>query len=83
MTKIEIIFINIMVILFYKVKKLSFLDVEIAIGKENGKYYVQTTDTKEDTYHSESIVEDTTRERAYAIAKKYSKKYSLPIQIWN
>lgn len=57
--------------------------VAVAIGEENGKYYVQTTDRKTHTYLSEGIQDNlTSREHALAIAKLYIDKYDLQLEDW-
>ena len=67
--------------------KLNTIDnklVGIAVGKENDKWYVQTTDVKSDTYLSESIQENLEDvDHALAIAKIYHEKYNMNIVIWS
>lgn len=71
---------------FFKYKKLETTDnnlVELAVGKENRLWYVQTTDKQCDTYLSEGIIEGLdTKEKAMKVAKKYAKKYGMDIQEW-
>lgn len=67
-------------------KKLETTDnklVGIAVGKENGAWYVQTTDIGEDTYLSEGIAEGLTKDEAFSLANKYIKKYGFELQEWS
>lgn len=57
--------------------------VELAVGYENG-WYVQTTDTHEETYLSCAIVEGLeTKEQALEIAQNISDITGINIQVWN
>lgn len=58
--------------------------IQIAVGIENGEWYVQTSDTGADTYYSESIDEGlATKDEALAIANHYAKYYDLEVVVWD
>jgi hypothetical protein len=57
--------------------------VGVAIGNENDKFYVQTTDVGVDTYLSEGIQEGLdSKEHAIAIANIYMVKYDFNFYDW-
>ena len=54
--------------------------VAIAVGYENGRWYVQTIDLNEDMYLSEEIQEDlNSKEHALAIAQLYIDEYNFEL----
>lgn len=67
-----------------KIQTTDSMLIGIAIGEENGKWYVQTTDLLSDTHLSETIEEDLEcKEHAVAIAMLYVKKYQLKFFDWS
>jgi len=64
--------------------KIARDNIKLAIGKENGWWYVQTTDKRKGTYYSITIEEGLQTEmEAFAIANHYAKKYGFEIEYWN
>lgn len=58
--------------------------LEIAVGIENGKWFVQTTDKLRKTYLSSEIAEELdTKEQAMDIARNISFITGMKIQEWN
>ena len=58
--------------------------IAIAVGVEDDKWYVQTTDTGSETYYSERIEYGlNTKEEALAIANHYAKQYDLEVIVWD
>lgn len=58
--------------------------INIAVGIENGKWYVQTTDTGIETYYAEKIDDGlNSKEEALAIANHYAKQYDLNVIVWD
>lgn len=58
-------------------------EVELAIGKEDGAWYVQTTDLNTETEYSECVVDGVSYIQALNALKKAMIKYNMGYQNWS
>lgn len=67
------------------VEKINYTnkEVELAIGKEDGLWYVQTTDLHEETEYSEHVIDGVSYVHALSALKRAMVKYDMGYQNWS